>query len=106
MTGAGYKADGTPVSTHGPALPIGRFGNSRVGTIEGPGYIQLNSGLAKIFSLHEHFKLRVEATFTNVANHTNLNETNLNLDPSSASFGVITAGLGGRSAQVAARLDF
>lgn len=105
-TGAGYKADGTPVSTYGPALPIGRFGDSRVGTIEGPGYIQLNSGLAKVFSLHERFKLRVEATFTNVTNHTELNEQDLNLNPSSASFGVITAGLGGRVAQIAARVDF
>jgi hypothetical protein len=105
-TGAGYNADGTPVSNFGPALPIGRFGNSGTGTVEGPGYIQLNSGLAKIFSLHERFKLRVEASFTNVTNHTNLNEENLNLNLSSASFGVITAGLGGRSGQIAARLDF
>jgi hypothetical protein len=41
-----------------------------------------------------------------VTNHTNLNEDNLNLDLSSASFGVITAGLGGRSGQIAARFDF
>jgi hypothetical protein len=66
----------------------------------------LNSGLAKIFPLTERFKLRVEASFTNVANHTNLNANNLNLELSSASFGVITAGLGGRSGQIAARLDF
>jgi hypothetical protein len=105
-TGAGYNADGTPVSLYGPALPIGRFGNSGTGTVEGPGYIQLNSGLAKIFSLHERFKLRVEASFTNVTNHTNLNEENLNLNLSSASFGVVTAGLGGRTGQIAARLDF
>jgi hypothetical protein len=105
-TGAGYKANGKPVSTYGPALPIGRFGNSRIGTIQGPGYIDLNSGLSKTFSLHERFKLRVEASFTNVANHTNLNEADLNLKLSSASFGVITAGLGGRSGQIAARLDF
>jgi len=105
-TGAGYNANGTPVSNFGPALPIGRFGNSGTGTVQGPGYIQLNSGLAKIFSLHERFKLRVEASFTNVTNHTNLNEENLNLNLSSASFGVITAGLGGRSGQIAARLDF
>jgi Carboxypeptidase regulatory-like domain len=105
-TGAGYNADGTPRSVYGPALPIGRFGNSRIGTVQGPGYAQLNSGLAKIFSLDERFKLRVEASFTNVTNHTNLNENSLNLNLSSASFGVITSGLGGRSGQIAARLDF
>ena len=105
-TGAGFKADGTPVSTNGPALPIGRFGNSGIGTVQGRGYIQLNSGLAKVFSLTERFKLRTEASFTNVTNHTNLNENALNLDLGSSSFGVITSGLGGRSGQIAARLDF
>jgi len=35
---------------YGPALPIGRFGNSRIGTIQGPLY-RLNSGLSKTFSL-------------------------------------------------------
>jgi hypothetical protein len=105
-TGAGYNAGGTPVSTYGPALPIGRFGDSGIGAVQGPGYIQLNSGLAKVFSLTERFKLRVEASFTNVTNHTNLNEDNLNLNLGSASFGVVTAGLGGRSGQIAARLDF
>ena len=105
-TGAGYKADGTPVSADGPALPIGRFGNSRIGTAQGPGYVQLNSGLAKVFPLTERFKLRVEASFTNVTNHTNLNENSLNLNLGSSSFGVITSGLGGRSAQIAGRLDF
>ncbi len=105
-TGAGYNADGTPVSTYGPALPIGRFGNSGIGTVQGPGLFQLNSGLAKVFSLTERYKLRIEASFTNVTNHTNLNENNLNLNLSSASFGVITAGLGGRSGQIGARVDF
>jgi hypothetical protein len=105
-TGAGYNADGTPVSAYGPPLPIGRFGNSGIGTVQGPGLIQLNSGLAKIFAINERFKLRAEASFTNVTNHTNLNENNLNLNLSSASFGVITAGLGGRSGQIGARLDF
>ena len=105
-TGAGYNANGTPVSAYGPALPIGRFGNSGIGTVQGPGYIQLNSSLAKVFPIRERYMLRIEASFTNVTNHTNLNEDNLNLDLSSASFGVITAGLGGRSGQIAARLDF
>lgn len=109
-TGAGYTTNDAgqivPRSTNGPALPIGRFGNSRIGTAQGPGYIQLNAGLAKVFSIDERFKLRVEGSFTNVTNHTNLNENSLNLDLGSASFGNITSGLGGRSAQIAGRLDF
>ena len=66
----------------------------------------LSIGLAKVFTFDERFKLRVEASFTNVTNHTNLNENSLNLNLGSASFGVITSGLGGRSAQIAARMDF
>lgn len=105
-TGAGYNADGTPRSANGPALPIGRFGNSGIGTVQGPGFVQLNSGLAKVFALTERFKLRIEASYTNVTNHTNLNANTLNLNLGDNSFGVITGGIGGRSAQIAARLDF
>ncbi len=60
--------------------PIGRFGNTQVGSIEGPHYIDLNSGLVKTFAIGERFKLRAEGTFTNVLNHINLDETHLNLN--------------------------
>jgi hypothetical protein len=107
-TGAGFNADGTPRFT-GPGathpLPIGRFGNNQVGSVEGPGLINLNAGLSKSFNIVEGIRLRVEGTFTNVLNHTNLG--NPNMDLSSPTFGWITTNTGGaRTGQVAARLEF
>jgi hypothetical protein len=86
--------------------PIGRFGNDQVGSIEGPQYINLNTGLVKTFNVGERFKLRAEGTFTNVLNHVNLDESHLNLNLSSSSFGVITEGLAPRVGQVSMRLEF
>jgi hypothetical protein len=99
-TGSGAK---------GAPLPIGRFGNAQVGSIEGPHFINLNSGLVKTFSISERFKLRAEGTFTNVLNHINLDESSLashlNLG-NAASYGTITAGLAPRVGQVSMRLEF
>ena len=90
-------------------LPIGRFGNAQVGSIVGPGTVNLSTGLSKTFSLTERVKLRAEGTFTNILNHTNLGDPNTNV--SSPSFGLITGTIGSdaggaRSGQVSARLDF
>ncbi len=98
----------TTGSASGP-LPIGRFGNAQVGSVVGPGTVNLSSGLSKTFSLTERIKLRAEGTFTNVLNHTNLSDPNM--DISSPSFGLITSATsldagGARSGQVSARLDF
>ncbi|HLW77967.1 MAG TPA: hypothetical protein VKU44_00065, partial [Terriglobia bacterium] len=112
-------AVGTPCTTgsgSGPVpLPIGRFGNSQVGSVEGPGLVNLSTGLSKTFSLTERVKLKAEGTFTNVLNHTNLGDPNTNL--SSPSFGLITGTIGAyngtpadfggaRSGQVSARIEF
>jgi hypothetical protein len=99
---------GTPCTTGsgaGPVpLPIGRFGNSEVGSVVGPSYWNLNSGLVKTFSITSKVKLSAEGTFTNVLNHINLNQPNLNL--STVSFGAITSGLAPRVGQVSMRLEF
>jgi hypothetical protein len=110
---------GTPCTTgsgSGPApLPIGRFGNSEVGSVEGPGLVNLSTGLSKTFALTERFKLKAEGTFTNVLNHTNLGDPNMNM--SSPSFGLISGTIGSyngtpadfggaRTGQVSARLEF
>jgi hypothetical protein len=87
-------------------LPIGRFGNTQVGSVVGPGFINLNSGLVKTFAITEKVNLRAEGTFTNVLNHVNLDESKLNTNLSSTSFGTITAGLPGRTGQVSMRLEF
>ncbi|WP_058186725.1 TonB-dependent receptor [Terracidiphilus gabretensis] len=112
-TGAGFNADGSQRQAFGPGsehpLPIGRFGNARNGVVEGPGLVNLSSGLNKSFAITERFRLKIEGTFTNVLNHANLGDPNLNL--SSGSFGVISGTLGSdfggaRTTQVAARFEF
>jgi hypothetical protein len=98
--------------------PIGRFGTSGVGILNGPGTIDWDAGLAKIFSLTERAKLRFEISFVNVMNHLNLGDpdllvTDLN-NPSSGlcGFGCITSaqGLfqfaGARQGQISLRIDF
>jgi Carboxypeptidase regulatory-like domain len=88
----------------------GRFGNAGVGILEGPGTATVNLGLAKVFHLSERFKLRFEATFTNVLNHVNFAPPATQID-SPSTFGVLSAAqsaenAGNRTGQVALRLDF
>jgi hypothetical protein len=104
---------GTPCTTgsgSGPVpLPIGRFGNAQAGPAPGPGLFNLSTGLSKSFAIAEGIQLRAEGTFTNILNHTNLGDPNMNI--SSPSFGQITntigADFGGaRTGQVDVRLEF
>ncbi len=95
-------------------LPIGRFGNLRPGSIVGPGTVNLSTGLSKSLHLTERVNLRAEGTFTDILNHTNLGDPNVNI--SSPSFGLITNSINGgtfgagngeaRTGQVSMRLDF
>jgi hypothetical protein len=112
-TGAGFDANGNPIGDH--PLPIGRFGGSEVGSVVGPGLVNLSSGISKSFNFTERIRLKAEGTFTNVLNHTNLADPNLDL--SSSSFGVINGAIGAngngsadfagaRTGQVALRLEF
>jgi hypothetical protein len=104
---------GNPCTTgsgSGPVpLPIGRFGNSQIGSVEGPGLIDLSAGLNKTFSITERIKVKAEGTFTNVLNHTNLGDPNMNL--SQSSFGLVPGTIGSdfggaRTGQVAVRAEF
>ncbi len=117
---AAYTCPGDPswvpgssctVGTGNPGAPppIGRFGNSGIGTLVGPGTVNLNAGLAKYFAITERVKLRIEGSFTNVLNHTNLDIPVLDL--TSGSVGEITASRGGnfggsRTGQAGARIEF
>lgn len=100
----------TTGSGSGPVpLPIGRFGNAGVGSVVGPGTVNLSTGLSKSFRLTERVNLKAEGTFTNVLNHTNLSDPNMNI--SSPSFGLISSSItsdsgGARTGQVSMRLDF
>lgn len=89
--------------------PIGRFGNANVGSVVGPGTINLSSGLSKTFNLNEKFALRLEGTFTNVLNHTNLGDPNMNV--SSPTFGLVSSTIGSdyggaRTGQISMRMEF
>ena len=124
LTCPGYPGwtPGTPCTTGSGAgpypNPIGRFGDARVGSIVGSGFVNLSSGLSKVFPVTERVNIRLEATFNDVLNHSNLGDPNM--DISSPAFGQITSTIqcgsnnptigsacgGARSGQVAARIDF
>jgi Carboxypeptidase regulatory-like domain len=115
LTCPGYPgwAPGTACTTgSGTGLvpnPIGRFGNAGAGSIVGAGTVNLSTGLSKVFPITERLQFRLEGTFTNVLNHTNLGDPNVNV--ASPSFGLINNTIGSdfggaRTGQVSARLDF
>jgi hypothetical protein len=88
----------------------GRFGNSGVGILEGPGTETVALGMAKEFKLTEKATLRFESTFTNVLNHTNFAPPATEID-NTATFGVLSApqtaeNAGNRTGQAALRIDF
>ena len=94
----------------GAPAPIGRFGNAQIGSIVGPGTVNLSTGLSKAFAVTERVHLRAEGTFTNVLNHTNLADP-ASLDLTNPLFGQITQArgsdfAGSRTGQVSMRLEF
>jgi hypothetical protein len=96
---------------------VGRFGNAGVGSMVGPGTINLSLGLAKDFQLTERFKLKFESSFTNIPNHPNFDDPRNNLSecvgkkPCQGTFGEVLqsrvgdAG-GNRVGQFALRIEF
>lgn len=89
--------------------PIGRFGNSGVGIVVGPGTFAWNMGMMKQIRLTEKVSFRLEGSFTNLPNWNNLGDPVLNVND--AAFGVIRGARGvdfggGRQGQVGARLQF
>ena len=99
----------TPCTVGVGTLPIGRFGTESTGDLVGPGTVALSTGLSKAFALTEQVHLRAEGTFTNVLNHTNLADPQLDITQST--FGQITQARGSdfggnRTGQVSLRLEF
>ena len=109
---SGYTATsyaGNPCSVGVTSAPIGRYGNEGVGVIVGPGTVNWSAGLNKQFAISERVKLHAEVTFTNVLNHTNLNDPFL--DITNPNFGKIASARGSdfggnRTGQVSLRLEF
>jgi hypothetical protein len=98
---------------------IGRFGNARVGSLVGPGTINLSLGLAKDFQLTERLKLKFESSFTNLPNHPNFDDPRNNLSETETlangntvgTFGQVQASRigdagGNRVGQFALRIEF
>jgi hypothetical protein len=95
---------------------IGRFGNAAVGSLVGPGTVNLSLGLAKDFQLTERFKLKFESSFTNLPNHPNFDDPRNNLSESTGTFTKGTFGRvlgsrggdagGNRVGQLALRIEF
>jgi hypothetical protein len=93
-----------------PPAGAGRFGSCGVGNLRGPGMIDVDMGLAKVIQMKDRYRLRFEATFTNVLNHSNFAPPAVNVG-NPATFGVLQAALpqgsgGNRTGQLALRFDF
>lgn len=97
------------VGADGGPLPIGRFGTESVGALHGPGTVSLSSGVTKALHVGDRFSARAQATFSNVLNHTNLADPNLNVGD--LGFGQITQARGSdfggnRTGQLSLRIEF
>ena len=55
----------------------GRFGNTGRNTVQGPGYVLLNGGLAKTIAIERFGSFQLNASFQNVLNHVNLGQPNM-----------------------------
>lgn len=88
----------------------GRFGDSGVGILRGPGLATVAAGLFKSFPLTERLKMRIESTFTNIANHPNFAppSTTINSPVSFGKLGSVQSqeNSGNRVGQVGARLEW
>ncbi len=100
---------GSNPGTAGALPPIGRFGDATVGSLVGPGTVNLSSGLRKNFPITHEATFQLEGTFTNALNHTNLADPITNI--ANPQFGQITSARtsdfgGARTGQVSARIQF
>jgi hypothetical protein len=92
-----------------PANNIGRFGDSPVGSVVGPGTQAVALSLFRSIVLHERVRLRVGMAASNALNHPNYGSPGLTLGTST--FGVISSlqtaeGSGPRSLQLSGRITF
>lgn len=64
----------------GASAFVGRFGNSGVGTVLGPGIFQLDTGVFKDIRVNERWSLRIQGQARNLPNHPNFTNPQMNLD--------------------------
>jgi hypothetical protein len=92
-----------------PQNNIGRFGDSPVGNVVGPGTQAIALSFYRTFRFKDRLALRLGAASSNVLNHPNYGSPSLSLG--TAAFGTITSlqsaeGAGPRSIQLGGRLTF
>jgi hypothetical protein len=80
-----------------------------MGTVVGPGTVNLNAGLSKRLAISERVRIKLEGSFTNVLNYLNLANPVLAID--NPSVGQITSARpadfgGNRTGQVGAHIEF
>lgn len=110
---SGYSG-GVPLFLNAAAFPIpgnniGRFGNSPVGVVTGPGTQSVSLSLIKSLQLAERMQLQVGAQAANVFNHQNWDVPNMQVD--AGGFGTISGlqtaeGAGPRMLMLTARVTF
>jgi hypothetical protein len=84
-------------------VPNTIFGNSGVGIVRGPGYVNLDFNLAKTFAITERFNAQLRGEFFNALNHANFGVPGIT---TGAGFGQIVQAYDARIIQVALKLRF
>jgi hypothetical protein len=97
--------------------PTGTFGNVGRNELRGPGTVNVDVALSRIFKFTERFSVQVRAEAFNVINHTNFvggispagtvqSYTTMNTNLSSSSFGLVQSAFDPRILQFALKLYF
>jgi hypothetical protein len=86
--------------------PTYSFGNSGYGIIVGPGLINLDLGLRKIFAISERQKLQLRLEAFNAPNHPNFGNPNMNIDAGPGAAAAITSVAANRVVQVGLKYSF
>ncbi|HEX4168944.1 MAG TPA: Plug domain-containing protein, partial [Bryobacteraceae bacterium] len=84
--------------------PIGAYGNSGAGIIEGPGLESFDLSLAKHFAITERFDLKFQGDFFNAPNVGNF--STLNTVVTNSNFGTLSAAYPPRNVQLSLKLAF
>jgi hypothetical protein len=82
----------------------GTYGNAGRDILRGPGSVNLDFALSRIFELHENWRLEVRAEAFNAMNHVRLNNPTTSLN--SSNFGIITGAADPRILQLAMKVNF
>ncbi len=84
-------------------VPNRIMGNSGVGIIRGPGYVNFDFNLAKDFAIHERFSAQLRAEFFNAFNHSNFGVPGVMIG---GGFGQIVSSYDARIIQFGLKLKF